>query len=193
MQKSNSYNIRSPNFRRARVEFLNGSIEESPTRTNSVALLDEDQQRGAIVQCLVKRLASFQGYVPIENVANLQVTKYVQGQHYGLHLDSFGNWSEYNPDRWSRATTGYGILEADCRKCGTQFPRIQTPSSPSWHDRDDYGRCRILDCEEAVLTVNAIPGSLLFWRSVDDKGLPEVRTLHAGLRLSNGTKARVNM
>lgn len=180
-------------MRRARVEFLNGSIEESPIRTSSIAVLDEVQQRDFIVQCLVKRLANFQGYVPIENVANLQVTKYVQGQHYGLHLDSFGNWSEYNLDRWSRATTGYGILEADCRKCGTQFPKLRTKWSPLWHNRDDHGWCRILDCEEEVLTVNAIPGSLLFWRSVDDKGLPEVRTLHAGLKLPNGTKAGVNV
>jgi prolyl 4-hydroxylase len=99
--------------------------------------------------------------------------------------------SQHNQDRWSRATTGFGILKADCHNCGTQFPRIKT--NWSFSRTNDQGWCRILDCEEEVLTVNAIPGSVLFWRNIDEDGMPEGRTLHAGLELANGSKAGVNI
>jgi prolyl 4-hydroxylase len=142
-----------------------------------------------IVQCLIGRLAEFQGHIPSSHVERLQVTTYEPGQHYGEHLDSLGSTSKLVPDRWRRTTTSFGILGATCEKCGTQFPRIRT----DWILAKGDQWCNILDCEEEYLTVKPIPGSLLFWRNLEHNGSPDLRTIHSGMPVTAGTKAGVNI
>lgn len=138
---------------------------------------------------MLDRFAEFQGFLPTSSIQKLQVTTYKPGQFYGKHLDSLGNTSKIVEDRWLRTTTGFGILEADCEKCGTQFPNIKT----EWTQSHGRRWCHILDCEEEILTVKPVPGSVLFWRNLDNEGAPDWRTLHIGMELLEGKKAGVNI
>jgi prolyl 4-hydroxylase len=178
----------SPHLRRSTVEFQNGSVQDTHLRTSSTAKLN-DTDDDSIVQCLVSRIAEFQGHVPTSQVQTLQVTTYKPGQYYGAHLDSLGNTSKLQSDRWGRTTTGFGILDATCEKCGTQFPSIKT----DWNVARGDQWCRILDCEEKSLTVKPLPGSLLFWWNLEADGAPDLRTIHRGMPVTAGTKSGVNI
>jgi prolyl 4-hydroxylase len=167
---------------------MNGSVQHTTIRTSSTARLN-DTDSDPIVQCLVGRLAEFQGHVPTSRVEQLQVTTYKPGQHYGEHLDSLGSTSKLVADRWRRTTTSFGILDATCEKCGTQFPMIKT----NWALAEANSWCNILDCEEELLTIKPIPGSILFWRNLNGDGGPDIRTIHTGMPVTAGTKAGVNI
>lgn len=170
------------------VEFANGSIQESTIRTSSTAVLNATEE-DPVVECLVKRLAEFQGFIPLQAVERLQVTVYAPGQYYGQHLDTLGNYSQYGPYPWSRTTTAFGILDVACEKCGTQFPNIKV----NWDNGNKQDWCGILDCKENTLTVNPVPGSVLMWRNLHSNGSVDWRTLHAGMPVMNGSKAGVNI
>jgi prolyl 4-hydroxylase len=163
---------------RSTVLYQNGSQLESQERTSSTAYLPLDDH---VVERITRRAEQFQGYLPIKDV---QVTSYQEGQQYVPHYDWFTE-----PDRrTNRLSTFFAILEADCEKCGTQFPRL----SFNWAERHP-SLCELVDCSQEILTTRNIEGSAIYWRNLDAAGRGRWDTLHAGLPALNGTKIGLNI
>lgn len=152
----------------------------SPERTSSTAYLPTND---SVVTAVLQRVAELQGYLPVESL-DMQVTSYQEGQQYKPHWDWF-----LEPGRsTNRLSTIFAILEANCEKCGTQFPKIRV----DWKQRDSQW-CKIVDCEEEVLTTRNIPGAAIYWRNLDSSGRGRDDVLHAGLPAVNGTKTGLNI
>jgi prolyl 4-hydroxylase len=113
---------------------------------------------------------------------NLQVVRYHQSQEYQAHYD----WENKSNNR---ETSFFGILEADCDHCGTQFPLM----AADWSLEDDRW-CELVECGDVkTLTFKAVAGSAIFWRNLHMNGTGDSRTLHAGLPVYNGTKIGLNI
>jgi prolyl 4-hydroxylase len=113
------------------------------------------------------------------------VVQYQQSQEYRAHYDWGVKWVH----KAQRHTTFFGILDANCTHCGTQFPDI----SIDWR-QEDAKWCTFVDCEERdMLTFRAVEGSAVFWKNLHEDGRGDVRTLHAGLPVENGTKTGLNI
>ncbi|TEA19670.1 putative prolyl 4-hydroxylase 4 [Colletotrichum sidae] len=152
-------------------------------RTSSTAWLpDEDP----IVQRIIRRASTIQGYTPLEKHEELQLTRYVTGQFFNPHLDPI----LFTNDTYiHRLTTMFAYLESTCEKCGTQFPNLAinwTMEDPDW--------CNYVDCaNQTAVTVKAIPGNALFWKNWDNDGQLDDRTTHAGLPPEGGRKTGLNI
>jgi prolyl 4-hydroxylase len=136
-----------------------------------------------VTMCLARRAAEFQGLIAPERMGALQVVRYEEGQEFTAHFD----WAESSTNH--RETSFFGILEADCKDCGTQFPNLR-----AYWPTEDKRWCRLVDCEEnEMLTFKAVSGSALFWKNLHTNGTGDHRTLHAGLPVGNGTKYGLNI
>lgn len=138
-----------------------------------------------IVRCLMKRAAELQGCVPLDLVETPQMTYYVDGQQYKPHHD----WLEVKDGKVAnRESTVFAILDADCSDCGTRFPYVEV----DWSSQDEEW-CKWFECQNTTLTTKPVPGSALFWRNTRLDGSGDWRTLHAGLPISHGVKAGLNI
>jgi prolyl 4-hydroxylase len=157
-----------------------GEIYASSDRTSSSAIISGND---SVAMCLARRAAEFQGLIAPERMEALQVVRYEQSQEFTAHFDWRGN----SPN--DRETSFFGVLEADCENCGTQFPNLMA----NWPAEDNRW-CNLVDCEEnAMLTFKAVSGSALFWKNLHPNGTGDERTLHAGLPVGNGTKYGLNI
>lgn len=164
----------------------NGTSAPSNRRTSTTGAVPRNNSAAA---CVSKRFLSFQGFRDNRELETIQVTHYEKGQQFKPHLDYRPNSTNIDTNRFMRATTGFAILHADCESCGTQFPKIQT----NW-TRSSREWCRIVECDEAVLTVKPLPGSILFWQNVKSDGEVDERMVHAGLPLDKGgSKTGLNL
>ncbi|KFY13280.1 hypothetical protein V491_06463 [Pseudogymnoascus sp. VKM F-3775] len=175
--------VTNANLKRSTVASRDGGppIHRS-SRTSSTAFLPHNDTIG---QCIQKRAADFQGFLSPKKIEMLQVVQYKEGQEYRAHYD-WGVASEFKAERES---TIFGILEGDCEKCGTQFPKIAidwTKEDPRWCD---FVECDILD----ALTFKATAGSAVFWKNLHVDGTGDLRTFHAGLPVGKGTKLGLNI
>lgn len=138
-----------------------------------------------VATCLQHRAAEFQGFLPRHKIEAVQVVQYQKSQEYRAHFD----WGVKSAYKSERDTTFFGILQADCKHCGTQFPEIAidwSRENPKW--------CDFVECEDTeMLTFKAIEGSAVFWRNLDEAGRGDRRVLHAGLPVKNGTKIGLNI
>ncbi|KXH53668.1 hypothetical protein CSIM01_07706 [Colletotrichum simmondsii] len=153
-------------------------------RTSSTAYLpDEDR----IVQRIILRASEIQGYTNESLHESLQLTRYGPGQLFRPHVDPLEDSA--NGISTHRLTTVFAIVEATCDRCGTQFPNIRinwTLEDPNW--------CKYVECGDVVaLTVKAVPGNALFWKSWTNSGRLDPRTLHAGLPPESGIKTGLNI
>jgi len=156
----------------------------SSGRTSSTAALPLDD---LVVNCIRERVAELQGYESPNNVETPQITSYQKGQEYRYHYDYFSDSRSVNRT-WNRITTIFGILDANCENCTTEFPNI----SIDWSN-EDMRWCRFVDCAAQSLKVLPVPGSALFWRNLLSNGSGDPRTLHAGSPLSSGFKVGLNI
>ena len=171
-------NLGQPNLQKSQIIFTNGTAASSDVRTSSTAILPPFEP---VVKCVRERMASFEGYVNVNDIDDFQVTWYEAGQEFKDHLDRQPNSTTMDKKPWKRTTTGFATLDADCDKCGTKFPLIKARFADQ-----DHKWCRILDCEESVLTVKPIPGSMLFWQNIQKSGEVDRRMVHAGLPVPDG-------
>lgn len=164
------------------VKLANGSLVESPYRTSVTGRLPRED---AVVQCVVARAANIQGFLPSSRIENPQVTHYEKGQEFKYHFD----WSADSAGRINnREATIFGILDVDCRNCGTHFPHLAwdwTTKDPSW--------CTFFECGNTTLLSRPVAGSALYWRNMHANGTGDERTLHAGLPIPDGFKTGVNI
>lgn len=177
-----THSDRSPILTRSKVAAKNGSEIYSPQRSSRSAYIPSEDP---VAACIYARVSEFQGYEPLQNIESLQVTAYRETQQYRDHFDWFGPRANTTKDR---VTTFFGVLEADCDNCGTNFPAL----SVAWEDQDERW-CRIVDCAATSLTVLPLPGSALFWRNLKLDGTGDRRTRHGGLSLTRGTKTGMNI
>ncbi|TVY37635.1 Prolyl 4-hydroxylase [Lachnellula subtilissima] len=174
-----------PFYELSKVALPNGTVLFSDRRTSSTAYLPGDD---LLVQCLKKRAAEFQGYVGVENIESLQVTRYLEGQHFKHHYDWTPDPRQVN-ETTNRETTIFAILEADCSMCGTEFPALAI----NW-TLEDNKWCRFVDCNSTeALTIKPIPGSAIFWRNLHSDGSGDARTMHAGQKVERGVKVGLNI
>jgi len=137
--------------------------------------------KDSIGACIQQRAAEFQGFLSPKDIETLQVVQYTQNQEYRGHYD----WGIKN----MRETTIFGILEANCDECGTQFPALAIDWS-----KEDPRWCEIVECQMPhALTFKAIVGNAIFWRNLRRDGTGDRKTVHAGLPVRNGTKLGLNI
>ena len=118
------------------------------------------------------------------SAVEMQVTHYVQGQEYKPHVDFYPSYAKNLSS--NRKSTFYAILDASCSHCGTTFPMI----TKEW---DDARWCKHMDCDEPVLTTQAVPGNALFWENMDVNNTGNYQTIHAGMPLPSGVKIGLNI
>lgn len=140
----------------------------------------------------MNRAAELQGFESAAMNIETQATRYEEGQEYTSHYD----WGASN----RRHTTIFAILEANCTNCGTMFPLLK----PHWEetmfpfykynwDKKPERLCRYIECEEETLVVKPVAGNAIFWRNLREDGTGDLKTLHAGLPVTKGTKVGMNI
>lgn len=169
-------------FEKSKQKLLNGTHGFDSARTSSTAFLPWSNHAAS---CVRERVSEFQGHEPVNQIEPLQITAYEKGQHYHLHYDWFG---ASHSRMWDRAATIFGILDADCDNCTTDFPYLLM----DWSNEDERW-CEFVDCTASHLKVLPVPGSALFWRNLDAGGRGDERTVHAGARLFRGYKVGLNI
>ncbi|OHE94829.1 hypothetical protein CORC01_09847 [Colletotrichum orchidophilum] len=168
-------------FERSKV-YYDGEDSIDPARSSTTAFLPDADP---ITERIIARASELQGYTPRHLSESLQLTRYNVGQYFYPHFDPLeveGSLSVH------RLTTIFAFLEATCTECGTQFPNIHlnwSAEHPSW--------CDYVDCQKRALTVKAIPGNAVLWKSWNSSGHVDVRTLHAGLPPEKGVKTGLNI
>ncbi|KAK0378839.1 2OG-Fe(II)oxygenase [Colletotrichum limetticola] len=177
--------IAQPRFQRSRAIGTDGRSIAAQERTSSTAYLSSDD---FVVQCIRSRASEFQGYVDLDMMEDLQVTRYLEGQQYTNHYDWAANPAARNQTT-NRETTFFAVLDVECASCGTRFPKI----SVDWGVEDERW-CNLVDCAaQTELTVRAVAGSAVFWRNLHSDGTGDSRTLHAGLPAVGGKKIGLNI
>ncbi|RDW84260.1 hypothetical protein BP6252_01850 [Coleophoma cylindrospora] len=162
----------------------NGVKVPSPIRTSSTAMLSDGEQ---ITKCVAQRAARFQNLADTDSIEPIQATRYVKGQQYKAHLDLL--WSDLTAQHHvDRNTTIFAILDDNCTDCGTQFPNIHVDLSAT-HQK----WCEFMDCTKSVLTVKPKKGNAVFWKNLLDDGMADMRSVHSGLPLTEGSKMGLNI
>jgi prolyl 4-hydroxylase len=171
-------------FMRSTVGIGNSSAI-SNERTSSTAVLNSSDP---VVQRIISRASSFQGYTSLEDHEPLQMTRYSAGQEFKPHWDH----RQFEPvpeNETQRITTFFAILEATCETCGTRFPDLRIDWS-----KEDTRWCQFVDCNDHEgVTIRPITGNALFWKNLDNAGAGDPRTLHAGLPPIAGVKTGLNI
>ena len=185
-ERAHMIQLASNRLERSKVRGRNGTLQVSEGRTSKTAIIPPTDH---IATCVLRRVSEFQGYEPLENIEPLQVTAYQQGEQIRKHFDwqEEGYHSNVKISR-NRATTFFGILEADCDDCETQFTHLRA----DWESKDDKW-CHFVNCTSEQLRVKPVAGSALFWRNLHLDGTGDRRTEHAGLPLSRGFKTGLNV
>ncbi|OLN95875.1 putative prolyl 4-hydroxylase 10-like protein 3 [Colletotrichum chlorophyti] len=154
----------------------------NPFRTSSTAFLPPNN---TVVERITARASEFQGYSSRSKHEMLQLTRYETGQVFKPHVDPLVDDPRGPRNRF---TTIFAIVEATCTECGTQFPNLRfdwAQEHPSW--------CEYVYCDKETLTIKAIPGNAVLWKSWDSSGRLDLGTLHAGLPPEKGTKIGLNI
>jgi prolyl 4-hydroxylase len=147
-------------------------------------------------ECLSRRTCSstsfFQGFESAAINIETQATRYLEGQGYSSHYDLGG------PNL--RHTTIIAFLEANCTNCGTKFPLLSSHWDETMfpffkHDWDTKPErlCRYIECKSEALVVNPVARNAIFCRNLHQNGTGDLRTLHAGLPVTEGTKVGLNI
>jgi prolyl 4-hydroxylase len=118
--------------------------------------------------------------------------RYTDRQQFREHYDWF------NPDKadtfgnsGNRASSFFVYLLADCKGGTTVFPKVLRPEAQEW--------CGILKCHDEdgqkvhQLEVQPKVGTAIFWHNLDPSGMVDMKTMHAGTPVINGTKIGLNI
>ncbi|PKS09631.1 hypothetical protein jhhlp_004250 [Lomentospora prolificans] len=171
-----------------------GSNTKSQSRTSwSAPLPDGDPA----VECVLKRANNFMGTMMAparDEMGTAQMVHYTDSQKFDLHHDWFKQPRLKDGDggrkrMYNRVATFFVVLEANCTEGETYFPhaRVVAPQdrgqqSPIWREHEDGG-----------LAFKPIAGNALFWPNLLADGSGNLKTLHAGLPVGEGTKTAMNI
>jgi prolyl 4-hydroxylase len=158
--------LAAPHLTRASVNDKHaGTARIDTSRTNMYAnfwLLEGD----VVTDCIDRTIAALVG-LERQSGEPLSVLRYLPGEQYAPHFDFFDLDSPVHAQEIARAgqriMTCLVYLNADYSSGETEFV--------------DVG-----------LKVRGEPGVAAYWRNADDRGIPDLRTRHAGLPPASGQK-----
>ncbi|GIZ49838.1 hypothetical protein CKM354_001285800 [Cercospora kikuchii] len=174
-----------PHYKPSAVVQPDGKKYDSDFRKSVSARIPYDP----VVACIRKRVAEFQAFTPVENVEEIFVVKYGMDDHIQHHFD----WHEalINP----RVTTFFVYVACDdgvggqCEGGETNFPNWPGDTASEWCERG------FVNCEAQFpgISFRPIVGNAVFWNNYHSNGTGIETTLHAGLPVTKGTKAGLNV
>ena len=156
-----------------------------------------------VVNCIEQRASEFQGYIPTMNFETLQVIKFLlsaiiadDGRYndngrFRVHYDWLPDTVPSFEHSGNRVTSFFVYLQVDCQGGETVFPAVERPKSESW--------CELLNCKNETgheipwLEVKPKVGNALFWYNIESSGEVDMKTIHAGAPVFNGTKIGMNI
>lgn len=134
-----------------------------------------------------------------------QLVRYFPGQKYDLHTDF---WPEHQvmPDGsgrlYNRVASFFVFLRDNCTDGYTYFPDVETShaevgSLASKEVLEGWFGGKVMrgerDEEEKGVMFKPIKGNAIFWVNVDEKGVGDRRSVHAGLPVGKGEKIGLNI
>lgn len=161
--------------------------------TNTTAVAVTVPRDDLVSECLSQRLKSFLGNVQHIDTEPIRIVKYGGGDDLHIHVDwsPFPRNKTWNPDMPSRPNNRLGsmfaYLEDDCTGGETYFPRIKGVSATA--DGRKFSRTE----SGKGLLVKPRKGNAVFWNNLHSNGSGDVRTAHAGLPVTSGTKIGMNL
>jgi prolyl 4-hydroxylase len=180
------------------LDYDNNPVDKSHRDSWTAYLSNENED---VIRCVEERASVFQGHVPVENIENLQVvryipvvklTRYFEKQQFRAHYDWLDPKREdYMGPSGNRVTSFFVYLVADCVGGTTIFPEVWRPLAPEW--------CETLECYDENgkqiehVVVKPKVGRAIFWYNLDAYGETDSETLHSGAPVINGTKVGLNI
>ncbi|KAB5578835.1 hypothetical protein GE09DRAFT_562190 [Coniochaeta sp. 2T2.1] len=198
----------SPRFAPSEVVLPNGQKQPTPDRTSSSAGLPRDDPA---VACVLDRARGFMGTMLRDGWDEMgppQLVRYGPGQRFNLHHDWYDppRWAtDGTQRRWNRVASFFAVLDGNCTGGETHFPYVegiakQSPRrEPAWvggwvnaRGEEDV-RPLWREHEDGGLAFRPVSGNAIFWLNLHPNGTGDARTMHAGLRLGEGTKTAMNI
>ncbi|KAK4443762.1 hypothetical protein QBC34DRAFT_385965 [Podospora aff. communis PSN243] len=158
-----------------------------------------------VAQCLMDRTRSLLGNVQHAHIETPQVVKYEAGaDRFRAHTDWFDpptRETVFNEDsaqptvrRSNRLGSIFAYLVDDCTRGETFFPELPRVSLAADGDKfalpaDDGGG----GAANKGLLVRPRRGNAVFWNNLLADGSGDLRTVHAGLPVGDGTKVGLNI
>ena len=146
-----------------------------------------DSAEDPIMDCVVNRAMDFHGRRVSDSFESVVMQRYSEGGHFRHHTDSFPD-STVAETGGNRVSTFLVYLEANCTGGGTNFPHLPRPNDESW--------CDLVDCSEEAIegtTFKPIAGNAVYWKSLQEDGSSDSRTLHSATPVRQGMKAILNI
>lgn len=155
---------------------------DTSVRLSDRALLSPSDH---IVQCLVARARSFQGWRPNLSIEPMWAQRYNVSGYYRHHYD----WAGTAHANGDRVSTFMVYVDANCTGGGTEFPRLRRPRGGQW--------CRFIECDGSNkgggVTFKPIKGNAIFWENLKPDGTGYEETWHAALPVRSGSKVGLNI
>lgn len=158
------------------VDSTTGGSVDSEVRTSSGTFLRYHQDE--VVSRIARRIAAVT-MLPEENAESMQVLRYVDGQKYEPHTDSFHD--PYNTDKThggQRYATLLIYLSTPKRGGETVFPYAETKVSG-----DDWS-----ECAKQGLSVKAVKGRAVLFYSLRPDGTEDIASTHGSCPVLEGEK-----
>ena len=142
-----------------------------------------NRRMDAMLARIEKKVALFTK-IPEENMEDMQVLKYENGQKYGDHWDVFDERTLNEKDGYQRIATVLMYL-SDVELGGeTAFP-----SSTAWvNPAQAWADPPYTKCADKVVSVRPHKGDALLFFSLDPEDKLDTKSLHAGCPVLRGTK-----
>lgn len=147
----------------------------------------------ALNLCLGERMKSLLGNVQHLDTEPVRVIKYQSEQKLQVHYDWFpGNRNETGrpgdvPRVNNRLGSIFAYVEDDCDGGETFFPEVT-----AIHEDADETKFSRTESDQGLL-VKARRGNAIFWNNMHLNGSGDVRTAHAGMPVTRGTKVGINI
>ena len=142
-----------------------------------------NRRMDAVLARIEKKVALFTK-IPEENMEDMQVLKYENGEKYGDHWDVFDERTLNEKDGYQRIATVLMYL-SDVELGGeTAFP-----SSTAWvNPAQAWADPPYTKCADKVVSVRPHKGDALLFFSLDPEDKLDTKSLHAGCPVLRGTK-----
>ena len=117
--------------------------------------------------------------------------RYGDGGKFRLHYDWLPDGVPSLPHSGNRVTSFFVYLSANCEGGTTVFPGIMRQK---YESLCEFLRCRDENATEVKwIEVKPKVGTALFWYNIEPSGQVDMKTLHAGSAVTNGTKIGLNI
>jgi prolyl 4-hydroxylase len=179
--------LAEPFYKPSAVVGTKGKTYDPEFRKSVSARVPED----AVIKCIRKRVADFQGFISVDRVEDIHVVKYGKDDHIRFHFD--GHEGLLNP----RLSTFFVYVACDdklnggtCEGGETGFPNWPGSFAREWCDLG------LVDCaqsEKGGIYFRPIVGNAIFWHNIYPNGTEVEGTYHGGMPVTKGRKAGLNI